>query len=153
MPPVFGIPFRPRRMEAWQTALASGVLNYMPSERVAIYARIYDQIAMMKQTQDAEISALHEVGGLAFDRDLTMSDRTSYLDRLETIANLNRMTVGESGQLLHAPFTLGADAFHLSKAEAASLLGRVRARAGSCVIAETVPTPTDPAYTFWFTVP
>lgn len=63
------------------------------------------------------------------------------------------MMVGESGQLLHAPFTFGTDAFHLSKAEAASLLSHVRARAGSCVVAETVPMATDLAYTFWFTVP
>jgi hypothetical protein len=153
MPPVFGIPFRPRRMEAWQTALASGVLNYMPSARVAIYARIYDQVAMMKQTQDAEIPALHQVGGLAFNRDLTTSDRTAYLDRLETIANLNRMMVGESGQLLHAPFALGADAFHLSQAEASVIVSRARAMYGSCVIAATVPTVKDPPFTFWFTVP
>ena len=89
MPPVFYIPFRPRRMEAWQTALASGVLNHMPSDRVAIYARIYDQVAMMEETQEAELAALHQIGGLAFDRELMAGERTSYLDRLETIANLN----------------------------------------------------------------
>lgn len=153
MPPVFRVPFRPRRTEAWQTALASGVLNHMPSQRVAIYARIYDQVAMMKQTQDAEITSLHDVGGLAFSRDLTTSDRTGYLDRLETIANLNRMMVGESGQLLHAPFAFGADAFHLSQADAATLFKRIRVAAGPCAIAEPVPTANDPASSFWFTTP
>jgi hypothetical protein len=153
MPAVFYVPFRPRRMEAWQTALASGVLNHMPSERVAIYARIYDQVAMMKQTQDAEISALHQVGGLAFTRDLTTSDRTSYLDRLETISDLNERMVGESGQLLHAPFSLGPDTFHLSKADALAIFRRIRTADGSCAIAEAVPTAKDPASTSWFTTP
>jgi hypothetical protein len=153
MPAVLSIPFRPRRMEAWQTALTSGVLNYMASQRVAFYARLYDQIAMMKQTQDAEIVALHQVGGLAFNRELSVSDRTSYLDRLETVANLNRMMVGESGQFVHAPFALGDDTFHLTPADASSMLSRARAYAGPCATAEAVATRNDPASSFWFTAP
>ncbi len=154
MPAVFQVPFRPRRTEAWQTALASGVLNYVVSERVAFYARLYDQIAMMKQTQEAEIVALHQMGGLAFNRDLSQSERSSYLDRLETIANLNRMMVGESGQLVHAPFALGDDAFHLTAADAAWVLDRARKAYGArCVTAEAVATRDDPATSFWFTAP
>lgn len=151
MPPVFIIPFRPRRAEAWQTALASGVLNHMPSGRVAFYARLYDQIAMMKQTQDAEIVALHQIGGLAFARELSASERTSYLDRLETIANLNRMMVGESGQLVHAPFALGADAFHLTQADASFIFSRELF--GNCKKAEAIPTEKDPTSSFWFVAP
>ena len=63
------------------------------------------------------------------------------------------MMGGESGQLLHAPFALGDDAFHLSQADASIIVNRTRAVYGSCVIAETVPTANDPASTFWFTVP
>lgn len=152
MPPIFLVPFRPRRTEAWQAALASGVLNHMPGERVAIYARMYDQIAMLKQTQDAEISALHQMGGIAFDRELTASDRTAYLDRLETVANLNRMMVGESGQLLHAPFALGADDFHLTQADASAVL-RLERGWGACVVGEAIPMPKDKASSFWFVAP
>ena len=153
MPAVFRIPWRPLRMEAWQTALASGVLNYMSSERVAIYARIYDQVDYLKQTQQAELSALHQVGGLAFDRDLTESERTAYLDKLEAIAALSRRMVGASGQLLHTPFALGADTFHLSQADASALFERERGLYGSCAITERVPTANDPASSFWFSVP
>lgn len=125
----------------------------MASAHTAIYARIYDQVAMLKQTQEAEIAALHQIGGLAFDRELTPSDRTAYLDRLETIAYLNRTMVGASGQLLHAPFALGPDAFHLTQADATFFVNRARAAYGSCVIPEAIPTASDPASSFWFTTP
>jgi|SRR5215469_6627079 len=153
MPSVLSMPFRPRRMEAWQTALASGVLNHMPSDRVTIYARIYDQVGLLKETQDEELTAVHQIGGLAFTRELSPSDRTSYLDRLAYISNLNRLIVGQSGQLIHAPFTLGADTFHISQADATAAVERTRPVYGTCVTAEAVPTPQDPASSFWFTTP
>jgi len=61
---------------------------------------------------------LNGIGALAFARDLTTSERNSHLDRLETISDLNWRMVGESGQLLHAPFAPGADSFHLTPSDA-----------------------------------
>lgn len=63
------------------------------------------------------------------------------------------MMVGESGQLVHAPFALGADAFYLQPADASAIIKQARAVHGPCAIAETVPTAKDPASGFWFSVP
>ena len=151
--PVIRVPWKPWRMEAWQTALSSGVLNHMEPERVAVYARLYDQVGLLKQIQDNEKAALHQVGGLAFSRNLTGSERTAYLDRLETISYQAHSMFGASGQLIHAPFLPGSDGFHVTEADAASSVRSMRAVYGACVTSEMVPRPNDPDSTKWFTSP
>src|SRR6185437_6483198 len=94
---------------AWDTALASGVLNHMPSDRVARYAdlyRIVDNTAGLQRTENVAVSHLLP---LAYDRSLSDAEKAHYL---ELVGEMEHVSVGfaiSARYLLRNAHALGVD--------------------------------------------
>ena len=90
LPPVFS-PFHLDTQDgAWTSALASGVVLHMKSERAAVYARLYAEFRQIANLQDQEMPPASRMAPLVLARTLSDEDRARYL---EDVGQLNMLNV------------------------------------------------------------
>ena len=101
-PLVIGSPGRLWPHVAWDSALASGALTHMPRERVDLYADLYRMAEVGRDQQRAEAEANSPLAPLAFDRPLTVAERTAFLGHLAAAEEHSRAVFGVSRQMLQS---------------------------------------------------
>jgi len=121
---------------AWDSALASGALNHMPRERVDLYADLYRMAEVGRDQQRAEAEASSPLAPLAFDRPLTVAERTAFLAHLATAEERERAIVGVSRQMLNSAQQLGLKPPPKALAER---LAAERSDRGACVADVKLP--------------
>jgi hypothetical protein len=92
LPEVVHTPRRSWSHAAWDSALASGVLNHMPREMVDGYARSFAQVNGLVTFQGEERRIAPELVGLAYDHTLSEAERIKALQALAGFDRLGQAT-------------------------------------------------------------
>ena len=106
LPEVIHTPRRSYTHAAWDSALASGVLNHMPRDEVDGFARSYVQVANLITFQAEERRLAPELQGLAYDHTLTAQEKVEALravaanDRLEQAVETSAVVLLQNGRRL-----------------------------------------------------
>jgi hypothetical protein len=131
--PVYGAPVKPWNSAAWDTAIASNSLTFMPVERVIAYVHVYEAIEKIRELQQAEFDSAARLSLLSAPRPMTPELRSAMLMNLgEVDANLAMIT-NVSEALLYETAQLG---YRLTDEERAGFEQRVagaREVRGACV--------------------
>jgi len=130
---VYAAPVRPWNSAAWDTAIASNSLTYMPVERVIAYVHVYEAIEKIRELQDSEFDAGARLSLLSVPQPMTPETRSALLMNLGAAdANLSLIT-NVSSALLYETSKLG---FELTAEERAGFRQRVdgaKKVRGACV--------------------
>jgi len=133
VPAVYIAPLRPWGSAAWDTAVASNSLLYMPMDRVAAYARVYEAIVKLREIQNHEFHSASRLSLLSSSRGMTPEMRASLLSDLGVIdANMNFMEIISQ----EFPHMLRDLSFLLSAEERAGFAARIQTsveKRGACV--------------------
>jgi hypothetical protein len=78
-PSVYRTPNRPWMQGSWNTALNGEVLNHFKPERVRQLALVFDDAALLEQTQSDEVATSSDLGDLAFAGEMSAEERRSNL--------------------------------------------------------------------------
>ncbi|MEO6778247.1 MAG: hypothetical protein ABI194_02250 [Gemmatimonadaceae bacterium] len=134
MPRVYQAPLRPYETEVWDVALAGTALIHMPRARAALYAKLYNTVALLRGDQAREEELGPRLAPLGFDRTLSAPERTAFLATLGELADLNQVMAGAGGQFIDMASS-GGDGMRLTRATADTVV----AHAGHCAQAVAIP--------------
>ena len=123
----------------WEWATTSGVLVYMPRERVARYAEAYRIVDLIRSRQAQTFERMQSIAPLAYERTLTDEDKAAYLSALYGLDDLSTGATALSRQLLREAHYLGIEPDARSLKQSLDTLRPF----GPCVRAVTLPLP-DP---------
>jgi hypothetical protein len=87
-PSVYRTPNRPWLQESWNTALNGEVLNHFKPDRVRQFAFIFDDVALLEQTQADEVATSSDLGDLAFAGRMSAQERRT---NLKLVARLDAL--------------------------------------------------------------
>ena len=107
MPEVIHSPRRYWSQAAWDSALASGVLNHMPRDRVDAYALSYAQVNVLIAFQVDERRFAPDLEGLAYDHPLSSRERLEAFRALAAMDRLAQATETSAVLLLREGRRLG----------------------------------------------
>jgi hypothetical protein len=100
-PSVYRTPARPWVKASWLTALNGEVLGHFAPARAEQFAEIFDEVALMEETQAEEIAAAADLGDLAFPGPMSAAERRA---NLKVVAKLDAL---DARMLLQARLLLG----------------------------------------------
>jgi hypothetical protein len=109
LPTVYAFSGVPWSHEAWATAVASGVLNHMPKDRVSRYAEIYHVAEATRLLQSPAIIVASHLTPLAYDRKLTDAEKAHYLELVAEVATTTENFGYASSLMLKDAHALGVD--------------------------------------------
>lgn len=87
-PSVYRTPNRPWMQESWNTALNGEVLNHFKPDRLLQFAFIFNDVALLEQTQAAEVATSSDLGDLAFAGRMNAEERRT---NLKLVAKLDAL--------------------------------------------------------------
>jgi hypothetical protein len=87
-PSVYRTPARPWVKASWLTALNGEVLGHFAPARAEQFAELFDEVALIEQTQAEEVTAGAELGDLAFPGSLSPAERRA---NLKVVAKLDAL--------------------------------------------------------------
>jgi hypothetical protein len=122
--------------EAWDAAVASGVLNHMPKDRVTRYADLYHLVEKTSAIQTPENLVASHLTLLAYDRKLTESEKANYLEMVAELASVTENFAVASRVMLQEAHAMGVDP---SPNQVAAVFKRQRAGRGACVTDVKLP--------------
>ena len=129
-PSVYRTPNRPWLQESWNTALNGEVLNHFKPDRVRQFAFIFDDVALLEQTQADEVETSSNLGDLAFAGPITAEERRANLKLVAKLDALDARTLYLAHVLLDnaRQAGIGPDPQQLREA-----IDQQRAYRGTCV--------------------
>ncbi len=134
MPTVYRAPGLPYQTQVWDVALAGTALTHMSRERAARYAKLYNEIALLRDSHAREEELWPRFAPLGFDLTLSMPERTAFLSTLGELARLNQVMAGSGGQFIELASRDG-DGMRITRA----MIDSVFPHPGHC--AQAVPIP------------
>jgi hypothetical protein len=87
-PSVYRTPARPWEKASWLTALNGEVLGHFAPARAEQFAELFDEVALMEQTQTEEVEAAANLGDLAFPGPMSAAERRA---NLKVVARLDAL--------------------------------------------------------------
>jgi hypothetical protein len=87
-PSVYRTPARPWEKASWLTALNGEVLGHFAPARAEQFAELFDEVALMEQTQTEEVAAAADLGDLAFPGPMSAAERRA---NLKVVARLDAL--------------------------------------------------------------
>jgi hypothetical protein len=132
LPVVYRTPKRPWVTDAWQVAVSSATLQYLPKDRVRSYSKLYNFIANLRQTNEQEYASAARLGPLAVDRILNSQQVYDAQVTLSELDAMNTRIVINADQFLNGlkAMRLGYPA---NDREAALFIAAERQVRGNCV--------------------
>jgi len=137
--PVYVAPTRPWNSDAWDTAIASNSLTYMPVDRVVAYLRVYEAIVKLRELQDTEFQSGARLSLLSLRQPLPVATRASLLADLGQVDATAAFMANVSEALLYQTSLLGYRLTDEEKAGFGQRIELARSVRGSCVS----PPPLD----------
>ena len=114
---------------AFQSALASGVLNHMPPEELARYSEVYALLDGLRTAQSAEIALQTRLAPLAYDADFTSTERNNWQELLGELDGLAGQMMRRADLYIAAAGRVGAP---LTAADVAAVAKEPRSKLGGC---------------------
>ena len=131
--PVFEAPVRPWNSAAWDTAIASNSLTFMPIERVINYVHVYEAIEKIRELQNAEFDSGSRLSLLSVPRRIDPRIRADLLAEVGRVDANAALIANISDALLFEASSLGSV---LTAEERAGFVQRVASATkvrGKCV--------------------
>jgi hypothetical protein len=100
LPRVYGIPIRPWPTGAWSAAVSGNVLGHMPRQEAQLYATVYRQFEVMRDTQAQEAELTPLLAPLAFDQQLDGGQVNAMTQTLTRLDGLNSLQFAVADQIL-----------------------------------------------------
>lgn len=100
LPRVYGVPIRPWPTGSWTAAMASGAVAHMDRAEAQLYATVYRQIELLRDTQGQEAELTPNLAPLAFDQTLDTAQMNAMTQTLTRLDSLNNLQFAVAGQLL-----------------------------------------------------
>ena len=130
---VYGAPVRPWNRAAWDTAIASNSLTYMPVDRAIAYVHVYEAIDKIRELQADEFDAGSRLSLLSVPQPMTDVIRSEMLMNVGTVdANLS-MISNVSAALIYEMSKLGYELTGEERAGFAQRIALAREVRGACV--------------------
>jgi hypothetical protein len=129
-PSVYRTPARPWEKASWLTALNGEVLGHFAPARAEQFAGVFDEVALMEQTQTEEVEAAADLGDLAFAGPMSAAERRA---NLKVVARLDAL---DARMLLQARLLIedaGKAGIKPGPGDLRKAIDQQRAYRGACV--------------------
>ena len=122
---VYRAPGTPYQTQVWDVALAGTALTHMPRDRAALYAKLYNEIALLRDDHAREEQLWPRFAPLGYDITLSMPERIAFLSTLGELARLNQVMAGTGAQFIELA-SRGSDGMRLTRATADTVIAIAR---------------------------
>jgi hypothetical protein len=99
-PSVYRTPARPWEKASWLTALNGEVLGHFAPARAEQFAELFDEVALMEQTQAEEVATAADIGDLAFPGPMSAAERRANLKEVAKLDALDARMLFQARLLL-----------------------------------------------------